>query len=115
MNKARNYVNELKKAGIKLDQKDWIILEGYLKKIIREETEIAADKVFIKQLAIPLNVLTNEDYFGDRCKEIGPKFIEDVLTLADTVDSGHVTYEQLVDVLNEFGDLEVTAPWLNVS
>ena len=71
----------------------------------------ATEKAFLFMLAIPLNVLVHE-YWSKTAKKRAPKFIEEVISLYQSVEAGVVTEQQLADLLNEYVGIEVNAEWL---
>lgn len=73
------------------------------------------EKAFLYMLAIPLNVLACEDYWGDDAKEKAPAFIEEVISLFESVQNGNVTNEELSEFLLEYAGVTVDASWLKKS
>lgn len=74
------------------------------------ETE-ATEKAFLYMLAIPLQVLAF-DYWPKSAKKRMPKFIEDVISLYESVQMGIVTDEELAADLYEYSGVEINAEWL---
>lgn len=70
----------------------------------------AIEKAFVYMLAIPLNVLAN-DYWEKSAKKRIPKFIDDVISLFDSVQSGVVSNEQLIDLVKEYAGIELKTEW----
>lgn len=70
------------------------------------------EKAFLYMLAIPLNVLACEDYWGDDAKEKAPAFIEEVISLFESVQNGNVTNEELSEFLLEYAGVTIDADWL---
>lgn len=77
---------------------------------IKMETE-ATDRAFLYMLAIPLNVLVN-DYWSKTAKKRAKKFIEDVISLYDSVCEGVVSEKELSNLLEEMAGVKITADWL---
>lgn len=80
------------------------------KEAMKVENEIF-EKSFLYMLAIPLNVLVN-DYWSKTAKRRAPKFIEDVLSLYESVRDGYVTEEELAALLEEYAKVTVNKAWL---
>lgn len=80
------------------------------KETIAVENEIF-EKSFLYMLAIPLNVLVN-DYWSKSAKRRAPKFIDDVLSLYESVRDGYVTEEELAALLEEYAKVTVNKEWL---
>lgn len=71
----------------------------------------AIEKSFLFMLAIPLNVLVN-DYWPKSAKKRAPKFIEDVISLYESVLAETVTERELSDLLKEYAGITVNEEWL---
>lgn len=71
----------------------------------------ATEKAFLYMLAIPLNVLVN-DYWSKTAKRRAPKFIEDVISLYQSVEDGVVTEKELAGLLKEYAGITVNPKWL---
>lgn len=71
----------------------------------------AIEKSFLFMLAIPLNVLVN-DYWPKSAKKRAPKFIDDVISLYESVQDGVVTERELADLLKEYAGHTVNELWL---
>lgn len=71
----------------------------------------AIEKSFLFMLAIPLNVLVN-DYWPKSSKKRAPKFIDDVISLYESVQDGVVTERELADLLKEYAGHTVNELWL---
>lgn len=71
----------------------------------------ATERAFLRMLAIPMNVLTN-DYWSKTAKKRAPKFIEECVSLWKSVEAGVVTDEQLADFLKDIADVTIEAAWL---
>lgn len=72
----------------------------------------AVEKSFLYMLAIPLNVLVN-DYWPKTAKKRASKFLDDVISLYDSVMDGVVTERDLADLLKEYAGYTVNELWLN--
>ena len=73
----------------------------------------AIEKSFLYMLAIPLNVLVN-DYWPKSAKKRAPQFIEDVISLYESVQAGIVSDRELADLLDDLAGIKVEAKWLEV-
>ena len=82
------------------------------KEAMKMQTE-AIEKSFLYMLAIPLNVLVN-DYWPKSAKKRAPQFIEDVISLYESVQSGIVSDRELADLLDDLAGIKVEAKWLEV-
>ena len=86
-----------------------------MREIARKEAEKmeneATEKAFLYMLAIPLNVLVN-DYWSKSAKKRAPKFIEDVISLYESVQEGVVTDQELADLLFDMAGVKIEADWL---
>ena len=83
------------------------IADEAAKKMEREATE----KALLYMLAIPLNVLVN-DYWKKSAKKRAPRFIADVCSLFESVQSGAVTDLELREFLDEYADIRIEAEWI---
>ena len=72
----------------------------------------ATEKAFLYMLAIPLNVLVN-DYWPKTGKRRAAKFLDDVISLWDSVMEGTVTERELADLLKEYAGYTVNELWLS--
>ena len=84
--------------------------EAARKEALAVENEIM-ERSFLYMLAIPLNVLVN-DYWPKSARKRGPKFIEDVLSLFESVQEGYVTEDELAGLLKEYSGVTVNEAWL---
>lgn len=86
-----------------------------IKNVARVETERierdAVDKAFLYMLSIPL-VILQEDYWKKTAKQRMPKFIDDVMSLYESVSKGIVTNKELADSLYESAGIRIEAEWL---
>ena len=86
-----------------------------IKNVARVETERierdAVDKAFLYMLSIPL-VILQEDYWKKTAKQRMPKFIDDVMSLYESVSKGIVTNKELADSLYESTGIRIEAEWL---
>ena len=108
-NRMKNQINRARKAGI--SNVDLMRMQEVAKKEAKKMESDAVEKAFLYMLAIPLNVLVN-DYWSKTAKKKAPKFIEDVLSLYESVQAGAVTDEELAGLLNELAGVNVEAEWL---
>ena len=108
-NRMKNQINKARKAGI--SNVDLMRMKEVAKKEAKKMESDAVEKAFLYMLAIPLNVLVN-DYWSKTAKKKAPKFIEDVISLYESVQAGAVTDEELAELLNELAGVNVEAEWL---
>ena len=108
-NKMKKQINKAKRAGI--SNVDLMRMKEVAKKEAKKMESEAIDKAFLYMLAIPLNVLVH-DYWSKTAKKKAPKFIEDVISLYESVQAGAVTDEELAELLNELAGVNVEAEWL---
>ena len=108
-NRMKNQINKAKKAGI--SNVDLMRMKEVAKKEAKKMESDAVEKAFLYMLAIPLNVLVH-DYWSKTAKKKAPKFIEDVISLYESVQAGAVTDEELAELLNELAGVNVEAEWL---
>lgn len=108
-NRMKNQINKARKAGI--SNVDLMRMKEVAKKEAKKMETDAVEKAFLYMLAIPLNVLVH-DYWSKTAKKKAPKFIEDVISLYESVQAGVVTDEELAELLNELAGVNVEAEWL---
>jgi hypothetical protein len=108
-NRMKNQINRARKAGI--SNVDLMRMKEVAKKEAKKMESDAVEKAFLYMLAIPLNVLVH-DYWSKTAKKKAPKFIEDVISLYESVQAGVVTDEELAGLLNELAGVNVEAEWL---
>ena len=108
-NKMKKQINKAKRAGI--SNVDLARMKEVAKKEAKKMESDAVEKAFLYMLAIPLNVLVH-DYWSKTAKKKAPKFIEDVISLYESVQEGVVTDEELAELLNELAGVNVEAEWL---
>ena len=108
-NRMKNQINKARKAGI--SNVDLMRMKEVAKKEAKKMESDAVEKAFLYMLAIPLNVLVN-DYWSKTGRKKAPKFIEDVISLYESVQAGAVTDEELAELLNELAGINVEAEWL---
>lgn len=103
--------NQTKSLG--LSNIDILKIREIAKSEARKTENQSIEKSFLYMLAIPLNVLVTEEYWGDKAKNLAPDFIEEVLNLYESVQNGYVSNEQLSDLLEDMAGVKITAEWLN--
>lgn len=108
-NRMKNQINKARKTGI--SNVDLMRMKEVAKKEAKKMESDAVEKAFFYMLAIPLNVLVH-DYWSKTAKKKAPKFIEDVISLYESVQAGVVTDEELAGLLNELAGINVEAEWL---
>ena len=109
-NRMKNQIKRAKKAGI--SNVDLMRMKEVAKKEALKMESEAIDKAFLYMLAIPLNVLIN-DYWSKTGKKKAPKFIEDVISLYESVQEGVVTEEELANLLEDMAGIKIDADWLS--
>ena len=86
-----------------------------MREIARKEAEKmenqATEKAFLYMLAIPLNVLVS-DYWSKSAKKRAPKFIEDVISLFESVQDGIVSDEELASLLWDMAGVKIETEWM---
>ena len=105
--------NLIKAKQIGLSNADIFKIQQTAKKAADKTKEESIEKAFLYMLAIPLNVLVTDEYWGDEAKEKAPAFIEEVMGLYEAVQDGYVSDDQLSDLLMEMAGVEINADWLN--
>lgn len=109
MNRTHKQMMQAKKAG--LTEADLLRMKLIAQQKAKSMEKEVAEKVFLYMLAIPLNVLVN-DYWSKTAKRKAPQFIEDVMSLYDSVEKGVVTEKELADLLFEYAGVKIEADWL---
>ena len=105
--------NIIKAKQIGLSNVDIFKIQQTAKKAAEKTKEESIEKAFLYMLAIPLNVLVTDEYWGDEAKEKAPAFIEEVMGLYEAVQDGYVSDDQLSELLMEMAGVEINADWLN--
>ena len=108
-NKMRKMMNKGRQAG--LSKMEMFQMHEIARKHAEVVEKEAVEKAFLYMLAIPLNVLVN-DYWSKTGKKKAKKFIEDVLSLYESVENGVVTDNDLNNFLWEYAEVKVDAEWL---
>lgn len=72
----------------------------------------AVDRAFLYMLAIPVSILATE-YWPKTAKERIPRFVDEVLTLYESVQSGEVSAQSLADTLQSLANVDIEASWLD--
>lgn len=109
MSSVKKHIKNVKRKG--LSNVDICKLIQKSRETIKEAHDIANEEAFLFMLAIPLNVLVN-DYWSKSAKKRAPKFIEEVISLYQSVQEGVVTNEQLSDLLWDMAGIKVNEEWL---
>lgn len=110
MAKLHKTMQMVKKQG--LTSADLLRMRQIAEKRAKEMEQEAVEKAFLYMLAIPLNVLVN-DYWKDEAKDLAPLFIDDVISLFDSVEKGFVREKELADFLFEYTGMKIEADWLS--
>lgn len=110
---ARNRVHFATQKARKKGMSEIDILK--MRELARQEAKKmqgeAIERSFLYMLAIPLNVLAN-DYWSKTAKKRAPQFIEDVVSLYESVQAGVVSDRELADLLHDLAGIKVEAAWL---
>ena len=109
MNKFKSQIKRARKAG--MSNLDLLRIKETAKKAADRLENEATEKAFLYMLAIPLNVLVH-DYWSKTAKKKAPKFIDDVISLFESVQEGVVTDKELADLLKDMADVSIDAEWL---
>lgn len=110
MNKIHKQMKRAKKSG--LTSADLLRMKMIAEKKTKEMEQTATEKAFLYMLAIPLNVLVNDNW-SKTAKKKAPKFIEDVISLYDSVCEGVVTEKELAKLLYDYAGVKITADWMD--
>lgn len=108
MNKIKQQMRRAKKVG--MSPIDVLQMREIAKKEAEKMENRMADRAFLYMLAVPLNVLVN-DYWPKTAKKKAPQFIDDVLSLWDSVCEGYVTDQELSALLEEFAGVKLDVIW----
>lgn len=108
-NKIKSQIKRARKAG--MSNLDLLRIKETAKKTADRLENEATEKAFLYMLAIPLNVLVH-DYWSKTAKKKAPKFIDDVISLFESVQEGVVTDKELADLLKDMADVSIDAEWL---
>lgn len=111
MSRNRVYKQMKKAQQAGLSNVDLLRIRELAKKHAADMETQATEKAFLYMLAIPLNVVVDR-YIKEGDKTEAEKFIEDVISLYDSVMAGKVTDKELADFLEDMVGLQVTAKWL---
>ena len=110
MNPIKKTIKQMKAKGY--SNTEILRMREMAKKHSKAMEQDATEKAFLYMLAIPLNVLVN-DYWSKSAKKRAPKFIDDVISLCESVEAGVVTDKELADLLFEYAGVEIKAEWLS--
>lgn len=90
------------RAEIRRNQKEqskpakvYTLTQAQIDQIKQQAVKEAVDKAFFLMLALPCEVLANENYWEKSAKRKMPKFIDDILSLYAAYEQGVVTMEQM--------------------
>ena len=109
MNRTHQQMQRAKKSG--LTSSDLLRMKLIAEQKTKEMEQEATERAFLYMLAIPLNVLVN-DYWSKTAKKKASKFIEDVISLYDSVSEGVVTEKELAKLLEDMAGIKISADWL---
>ena len=105
--------NVIKAKQIGLSNVDILRIQQTAKAAAEKTKEKSTEKAFLYMLAIPLNVLVTEEYWGDDAKKLAPEFIDEVIGLYEAVQDGLVSDDQLAEFLEEMAGVKIDADWLH--
>ena len=105
--------NIIKAKKLGLTNTDIFKIQQTAKSAAEKTKERSTEKAFLYMLAIPLNVLVADEYWGDEAKEKAPAFIEEVMGLYEAVQDGFVSDDQLAEFLDEMAGVKIDADWLH--
>lgn len=109
MNRVKNQMRKAKQNG--MSNIDLLRMREIARKEAEKMENEATEKAFLYMLAIPLNILVN-DYWSKSAKKRAPRFIEDVISLYESVQEGVVTDQELADLLNDMAGVKIEAEWM---
>ena len=109
MNKLHNQIRKAKKGGISMVE--LARMKAVAQKSAQECEQRALEKAFILMLGIPICRLI-EDYWKKTAKQRIPKFIEDCISAYDSLQEEVITYEDLVEMIEEYSGVSIEAEWL---
>lgn len=109
MNRVQKQIKRARQAG--LTNNDIWRMKEIAKKQAKAMQNEAVEMSFLFMLAIPLNVLV-ADYWPKAPKKKLEKFIDDVISLYESVQEGVVSPEELNDFLEDMVGVCVTADWI---
>lgn len=112
MNKAKQQMKRAKNKGI--SPLELAQMKAIAKKQAEAMEQEAIEKAFLYMLSIPLIVLF-KNYWQKTAKKKAPKFIEEVASLYEAVQSGTVTEQELANTLYELSGVKIEAEWLKRS
>lgn len=110
MNRVHRATQKAKKKG--MSELDILKMREIARREAKKMEKEATEKAFLYMLAIPLNILCSEGYWEKTGKKRAPKFIEDVVSLYESVQAGVVTDKELNDFLFEYSGVKIEADWL---
>lgn len=105
--------NIIKAKQIGLSNVDVFKIQQTAKKAADKTKDESIEKAFLYMLAIPLNVLVTEEYWGDEAKEKASAFIEEVIGLYEAVQNGYVSDDQLSELLMDMAGVKISADFIN--
>ena len=86
-------------------------LERNRRKEEQKAIDTAFEKAFILMIWIPMNILAT-DYWEKTAKKRMPEFVDKVTSLYESVQHGVVTYEQMVNDIEDLSGMKIDADWL---
>lgn len=110
MTKAQQLMKKAQKRG--LTPLDMAKMHEVARASAKKMEQEAIEKAWLWMLAIPLNILVN-DYWPKSARKKAPKFIEDVISLFESVQAGVVSNEELASLLYDYAGVKIEADWLH--
>lgn len=97
-----------KKSGI--TDTDLLLIRESAKKAAIEATKETYERAFVHVLGITITLLAN-DYWSKSAKKRVPKFVEDVVSLFESVQAGVVTEQELFEIIKEYAGIDIITEW----
>lgn len=86
--------------------KTFTLTQIQIDELKKKAVEEATDKAFMLMLVLPLEVLISEGYWLKSAKKRMPKFMDDILSLYDSYESGHLSMEEMEKDLWTYGGIK---------
>ena len=100
----------IKAQQVGLTNKQMYELKKEAKRVAIEATKETYERAFVHVLGITITLLAN-DYWSKSAKKRVPKFIEDVVSLFESVQAGVVTEQELFDIIKEYAGIDIITEW----
>lgn len=109
MNAKKRYMQYMKQRGF--SNADLLRMDYIAKQSAARQEKEDFERAFIYMLAIPLNILVH-DYWSKTAKKRAPKFIDEVLSLFESVQEGVVSNEEIIGLLEDYAGVTVETMWM---